>query len=76
MGEKDEYCVSSREMDVFKPFELEYNDKGRGEGSYDPVYTDKDKMLAAFRDLYDVVVQIVEGKPIVSEYWRKLECEE
>ena len=73
VGEKDEYCVSSREMDVFKPFELEYNDKGRGEGKTDAAYTNPVKMLAAFKDLYDVVVQIVEGKPIVSEHWSKKE---
>ena len=73
VGDRDEFCVSDRKMDSFQPFDLEYNNKGSGSGKLDPAYADPDEMLAAFKDLYDVVVQIVEGKPIVSEHWSKKE---
>lgn len=74
IGDRCEFCVSDRSMGrLFKPFDLEYNNKGSGLGKLDPAYTDPGEMLAAFKDLYDVVVQIVEGKPIVSEYWSKKE---
>ena len=76
VGDRDEFCVSDRKMDSFQPFDLEYNNKGSGLGKLDPAYTNEDEMLTAFKDLYDVVVQIVDGIPIVSDYWRKIECEE
>jgi len=74
IGDRCEFCVSDRSMGrLFKPFDLEYNNKGSGLGKLDTAYTNPVKMLAAFKDLYDVVVQIVEGKPIVSEHWSKKE---